>query len=304
MEDTQQETAQIVSIEEKKESRIAAEALKVDGLMQVMPSNFNELYRYAQVLSRSDLVPKDYRGKPDNVVVAIQYGAEIGLKPLQAMQGIAVINGRPTLWGDHFLAVIRASGALESIVETDDGKEATCIVRRKGESNTITRTFSIEDAKTAGLWGKQGPWTNYPKRMRQMRARAFACRDAFADVLKGFGFTEEAQDAVEIEAAPVADLTALMPKRASAVQEQAEKVFVAPVADSDGLPPFDLTPSDFNPLAKISKEQVDILRNAIIKHRRQADAFNDFIKSECGAGKIENLLSGDFNKVLKWIETD
>ena len=42
--------------------------------------------------------------------------------------------------------------------------------------------------------GKQGPWTQYPKRMRQMRARAFALRDVFADILKGMPIAEELQD--------------------------------------------------------------------------------------------------------------
>jgi hypothetical protein len=58
----------------------------------------------------------------------------------------------------------------------------------------VVAKFSVEDAKRAGLWGKQGPWSAYPKRMMQMRARGFALRDAFPDVLKGLITAEEAQD--------------------------------------------------------------------------------------------------------------
>ena len=46
----------------------------------------------------------------------------------------------------------------------------------------------------AGLWAKSGPWTQYPKRMMQMRARGFALRDKFADALGGLITVEEAQD--------------------------------------------------------------------------------------------------------------
>lgn len=148
---------------------------------------------FSQYLADSDMVPKDFKGKPGNCLVAIQWGMEIGLKPLQAMQNIAVINGRPSLWGDSVIALARNSPVCEYIVEEDDGRTATCKVKRRGEPEQI-RTFSMEDAKIAGLLGKQGPWTQYPKRMRQMRARAFAIRDVFPDVLKGLPVAEEVMD--------------------------------------------------------------------------------------------------------------
>ncbi len=284
----------------------AASALKVDELMQVLPTNFSELYRYATVLSRSDLVPKDYRGKPDNVVVAIQYGAEIGLKPLQAMQGIAVINGRPTLWGDHFLAVIRASGALEYIIETDDGKEATCRTKRVGEKHEIIRTFSMDDAKTAGLLSKQGPWTTYPKRMRQMRARGFACRDAFADVLKGFALREEENDYVEVE--EVKEKISLMPKRASETKtdktfdmKDAHIVFDDKKIIMDDLHSFN---DPVDPFAKISAEKCEKIRNGLIANRRQSTAFYEFLKANCKTEKIDDVTNLDFEKVMNWIIKD
>jgi hypothetical protein len=70
---------------------------------------------------------------------------------------------------------------------------AVCVAKRKNRTEVISK-YSVEDAKRAGLWNKQGPWTQYPKRMLQMRARGFALRDAFPDVLKGLITVEEAQD--------------------------------------------------------------------------------------------------------------
>jgi len=171
-------------------------ALAVAGPRQqfdLSPQNFEQALVFADYLADSEMVPKDFKGKPGNCLIAMQWGAELGLKPLQALQNLAVINGRPSLWGDAVLALVLSSPACEYVRESDDGETATCRVKRRGDAEHVV-TFSMGDAKTAGLVGKQGPWTQYPKRMRQMRARAFALRDKFADVLKGIAIAEEQVD--------------------------------------------------------------------------------------------------------------
>ena len=157
------------------------------------PRNFEQALTFSNYLADSDMVPKDFKGKPGNCLIAIQWGAELGLKPLQALQNLAIINGRPSLWGDAVIALVRSSPLCEYVLESDDGNAATCKVKRRGEPEQV-RTFSMEDAHSAGLKGKQGPWTQYPKRMRQMRARAFALRDVFPDVLRGLPVAEEVMD--------------------------------------------------------------------------------------------------------------
>lgn len=157
------------------------------------PANLTEAMKIADILANSDFVPKDYQRKPGNILVALQWGAEIGLQPLQALQNIACINGRPAIWGDAMLALVRQSGLLESIDEDQTDEIATCTIKRRGEKERVV-TFSMADAKRAGLSGKAGPWTQYPKRMMQSRARAYALRDIFPDVLKGMAVAEEEQD--------------------------------------------------------------------------------------------------------------
>jgi hypothetical protein len=169
-------------------------ALATRQPFDLSPQTFEQALTFSNYLADSDMVPKDFKGKPGNCLVAIQWGMEIGLKPLQAMQNIAVINGRPSLWGDAVIALVRSSPLCEYIIEEDDGRTATCKVKRRGDPAEQFRTFSTDDAKAAGLLGKQGPWTQYPKRMRQMRARAFAVRDVFPDVLKGLPVAEEVMD--------------------------------------------------------------------------------------------------------------
>lgn len=166
------------------------------------PSNLDEAIRMAEIMSKASIVPKDFMGNPGNILIAMQWGMELGLAPLQAMQNIAVINGRPSLWGDAMIGLVRGSDICEYVKETVDGEGenmvATCRAKRRGQEEEV-RTFSVDDAKLAGLWGKVGPWKQYPKRMLQLRARGFAIRDTFADVLKGMDSAEEQRDIVEHE---------------------------------------------------------------------------------------------------------
>lgn len=157
------------------------------------PRNLDEAMKFSEMLAKSTAVPKTYVGKPGNIVAAMQLGHEIGIGPLQSLKNIAVINGNPSLWGDAMLGLVQAHPKYEYHKETDDGHKATCTVKRKGAPEH-TVTFSMDDAKQAGLIGKQGPWQTGPRRMRQMRARGFALRDQFADALCGMITAEEAMD--------------------------------------------------------------------------------------------------------------
>ena len=161
-------------------------------------TTMSDAMAFAEMVSKTEFAPKDFRGKPEACLMAIQHGSEIGLSKMQSLQSIAVVNGRPTIYGDAALAVCLASPVCEWITEdlTGDGDKmvATCSAQRRGYPAPIISTFSVADAKAAGLWAKGGPWTQYPKRMLAMRARGFALRNAFADVLRGLVTSEEAGD--------------------------------------------------------------------------------------------------------------
>jgi len=170
----------------------------------LQPANVTEAMQMATMLSRSEMVPKSYRGKAEEILVAMMMGCELGLNPIQSLQNIAVINGRPCVWGDAMPALAQNHPQFGGIEESFDDATmtASCTVWRRGGPKQ-TRTFSQADAKLAGLWGKAGPWQQYPKRMLQMRARGFALRDQFADALAGLVTREEAEDMPdEIDVSP------------------------------------------------------------------------------------------------------
>jgi hypothetical protein len=162
------------------------------------PATLTEAIQFSDMLASSSMVPKAYQGKPQDILVCVQWGYEMGLAPMQALQNIAVINGKPSVYGDAMMALVQASAVCEDVEEYFENEGtpnpvAVCIAKRKNRKPVIAK-FSVEDAKRAGLWAKQGPWSAYPKRMMQMRARGFALRDAFPDVLKGLISAEEAAD--------------------------------------------------------------------------------------------------------------
>lgn len=170
----------------------------------IVPDNLEDAFRIANAVAKAGMAPPGL-DTAEKCMVAIMHGMEVGLTPMAALQSIAVINNRPTIWGDGALALVRASGILEWIEETAEDTVAICRVKRRGDPTVIERRFSDQDAADAGLLKKTGPWQQYRGRMRQMRARSWALRDGFADVLRGLSIAEEVQDA------PMRDVTPSSP---------------------------------------------------------------------------------------------
>jgi hypothetical protein len=169
------------------------------GLQLVTLADYKE---FALCVAKSGMAPRSL-DTPEKIFVAVQMGAEVGLTPMQALQSIAVVNGTATIYGDTALGLVRNSGLLEWINEDIEGAfntnlekvdgsvRAVCAVKRAGDPDPVERSFSVAEAKLARLWGKAGPWSTHPQRMLKYKARAFALRDVFPDVLKGLHVQEE-----------------------------------------------------------------------------------------------------------------
>ena len=176
------------------------------------PSNWTEAFLLANAFAKSGIIPKAYQGKPEDIIIAMAHGAEVGLLPLNALYSIAVVGNKPALYGDGFMSVIVASPHYEKhsdyyvtatgeVVDaltpadlTNDLTTAVSKFWRKGIPEPFTGTFSIADAKRAGLWTKDGNWKTYPQRMLRWRARGFAGRDGFSPELRGLKLAAEVED--------------------------------------------------------------------------------------------------------------
>ena len=265
------------------------------------PATLTEAIQFSDMLASSSMVPKAYQGKPQDILVCVQWGYEMGLAPMQALQNIAVINGKPSVYGDAMMALVQASAVCEDVEEYFENEGtpnpvAVCIAKRKNRKPVVAK-FSVEDAKRAGLWAKQGPWSAYPKRMMQMRARGFALRDAFPDVLKGLISAEEAQDYPdEAKPQPVAkpanplDLVAkpepvaipamtsnpVIIEAAFADTVEPEPVVVQPVVQQDGVQPIGYA------LMVPGKEDPYSVHNSLDEWQ---DAYEDLADKTAKAGK-------------------
>ncbi len=175
-----------------------------------------DMWRFAQYVHEADWGPKN--STPESNLVAIQFGAELGVPAMQAIQNIAPINGRPCAYGDLPLGLCMRSPYFDHLefkewfsgTPYNDDFTANCRARRLG-GNFVEATFSIADAKRAGLWegahsvGKfqkkeDTTWYKYFKRMLKYRARGYCLRDTFADVLMGLHTEEEMSDVDEMMA--------------------------------------------------------------------------------------------------------
>jgi len=168
-------------------------------------NSLEEMFIFAGAVLDSGLAPAAFKTK-QAILVAIQYGAELGLPPMAALQNICVIQGRPTVWGDAVGGIANASGLIEDYADETVGVEGTdawgyrVTIKRKDRAKPIVRTFTVGDAKKAGLWQKRGkegqptPWVTHPDRMLLARARTFAYRDAVPETMRGLVTTEEARE--------------------------------------------------------------------------------------------------------------
>jgi hypothetical protein len=285
------------------------------GNRGIAPSSMDDLYRFATAVSKSGLAPKGIE-TPEAIFVALEMGLEVGLPMMAALQNIAVINGRPAIWGDAQLAVVRSTGELALFEEWyeeagkrlarnpatfTDSTTAVCRVQRHGYEPAET-AFSVADAKRANLWGKAGPWTQYPARMLKHRARSFALRDQFGDALRGLRTVEEVQDD------PVATARNVTPPMfATPTPEPEVAPEPAPVAEATQE---SAQPSDLDMRRQAIAEafievgvSFDLFRTWMVDVRKVEVAADSFAElDEALGGRIADNLGPVVSKAKKWVE--
>lgn len=240
-------------------------SLKTDSSGAFRPENLAQAMQLADMLANSNFVPQAFKGKPGDVLVAMQMGSEVGLSTMQALQNIAPINGRPSIWGDAVLGLALNDPRCQDVIETFDNETqtATCTVKIRNRTDVV-RTFSLEDAKRAGLAGKKGPWQEYRQRMLQMRARGFAIRDAFPDVLRGLTLREEAQDLPAPVEAQAEEIPPPQSKSATARLKARKQQAEEPAQEAEPEPEETLaeeSSDDFDP-ATVAMEAMAYIRAA------------------------------------------
>lgn len=157
--------------------------------MNNLPAVIGAEMDLARALAHSELIPKAYRQKPANVLLAINLGRALGLEPAIALTAVQVIDGQPSLSAQAQAALVRRAG--HKLRVTGDDTEATAILIRSDDPGYEHKaTWTMDRAKTAGLAGR-GAWRTYPAAMLQARATTEVVRMAASDVLLGVAYTAE-----------------------------------------------------------------------------------------------------------------
>jgi hypothetical protein len=154
----------------------------------------------ALIAAASSLAPDALRGRPQDALIVLMAGRELGLAPMQSMRMLSVIKGKVTLAADATVALVRRSGECVEwrLVETT-AQRATYTTRRKGDTEPTTLTWTIEQAQRAGLTGGQG-WRSYPEAMLRARCASALARVVYPDLVAGIYDPDEL--ATPVESAP------------------------------------------------------------------------------------------------------
>lgn len=203
--------------------------------------DLGQVMELARVMAVSSLLPADLRGKPADVLVAILYGQELGLAPMQALQSVYVVKGRPTISAQLWVALARRAGHKVHVLEETAETCTVEVVRGDDLSHPTKVTYTLEQAKTAGLMSNAN-WKNHPHAMLYARAVSTACRRACPEIALGFG---DETDRVQSE--PLTSLAQVAAERT----DQAPAVEPEIVVEPESVEP---TPEDLAELAAIAAE--------------------------------------------------
>lgn len=207
-------------------AEVATRAPKAPVALGGPQTDIDKMFRLASAMAQSGLLPEKLRGKPSDVLVTVLYGQELGLAPMQAVQGIYVVNGRPTLAGQTWLSLARKHGHRVKVDE-QSGESCTITMTRGDTGEQHTETYTIAQAKAANLTSKD-TWKNHPQRMLMWRAVGHACTFLCPEI--ALGFSPDAEDETAPSAPSLAEVAA---NRDKPIPEQRAQRPIQDVTDAE-----------------------------------------------------------------------
>lgn len=159
----------------------------LDNLQQQVAA-MDAASRLAGALCATEMVPKQYRGKPDDGAAAILYGAELGMNATQALQNVMVINGKPGVEARTMVALLAKQGYLVETVESSDTSVTVRGTAPNGHEETST--WTIDRAAQAG-YTSNALYKKIPQQMLYAKAATEVCRKIAPHVLMGIAYSTE-----------------------------------------------------------------------------------------------------------------
>lgn len=165
----------------------SVQAGALDNLQQQVAA-MDAASRLAGALCATEMVPKQYRGKPDDGAAAILYGAELGMNATQALQNVMVINGKPGVEARTMVALLAKQGYLVETVESSDTSVTVRGTAPNGHEETST--WTIDRAAQAG-YTSNALYKKIPQQMLYAKAATEVCRKIAPHVLMGIAYSTE-----------------------------------------------------------------------------------------------------------------
>ena len=183
----------------------------------------------AVVAASSALAPDALRNRPQDALIVLMAGRELGFAPMQSLRMLSVIKGKVTLSADATVALVRKSGECVEwrCVETTPTR-ATYTTRRKGDTEPTVLTWTIEQAQRAGLTGGQG-WRSYPEAMLRARCASALARIVYPDLVAGIYDPDEL--ATPLDPVKVEPVRQVEPVQAKAQALAVDVVEIVPASE-------------------------------------------------------------------------
>lgn len=241
----------------------------------------------AEVMAASSLLPESYRKQPANLLWAMEMADALDVSLAQAITGITVIQGKPTMSAEMMRALVLRAGHRFTVTEMSDKAVTVTVARREWPDDVQKFTFTMADAQHAGLAGS-ATYKKHPKAMLLARATSMACRAVFPDVVSGMGYTPD--EIGHHDPVKTVDTTRLTPRKAPEVSVQVVESD-AEVVDVDTETGEILTESDPEE-AILEAETVDELPDLVAEEQPLTAAQSGRITAllkQTGFGKTEGL---------------
>jgi len=183
-------------------------------------------YNVCLALAKSSAVPMQYIGKPDWIFSTVILGREFGLGPMTSLINISTVQGKPTMSVHLLLGLCMRHPQFAGwrVIKSTNDECKVEMYRfwpHQKEPFKYEGSFTLEEARRAGLVKPNGAWTTYPRNMCKSRAIAFACREAFSDVLTGTYTLEEMDSEKYVDSFMDSDLKAVDEMEASELTGEA-----------------------------------------------------------------------------------
>ena len=177
---------------------------------------FNQIFRAADMLSKTSIIPQSYQGKPQDCFVAIEMANRMGVSPMVVMQNMYVVKGKPSWAGQACTMLINSCGKFKDVKHIYTGEKGKpnrgCYVtatRISDGSQVDGVEVTMQMAQSEG-WTSNSKWRNMPELMLAYRASAFFARVYCPEAMMGVQTAEEVYDADSTPINAATSLTAAL----------------------------------------------------------------------------------------------